>query len=201
VGRSHNGIAEIEGITEQQRAAFSRRLTEIDQYMEEHGLSGPEARQIAAVRTRHAKDYDVTPAELAPGWRTRGAELGLDADAIADVLNRGEFRAVGTTRNSPSCRTSSARTGSCCRRRHSIVVTSSAASRARQQGVTGEEIEVRNLNAAARALIEDEGRLGPARLKLPGGEFVAGSRRRTCQGGQDRLRPLAEPAVHANLRS
>ena len=72
---------------------------------------------------------------------------------------------------------------------------------AAQQGVTGEEIEVRNLNAAARALMEDEGRLGPARLKLPGGEFAAGDRRRTCQGGQDRLRPLAEPAVHANLRS
>jgi conjugative relaxase-like TrwC/TraI family protein len=77
-GRVHNGIAEIDGITEEQRAAFSRRSSEIDAHMEEHGLSGPEARQIAAVRTRHAKDYDVTPAELAPECRlpARGTRCG-----------------------------------------------------------------------------------------------------------------------------
>ena len=94
-GCVHNGIAEVDGITEEQRAAFSRRSSEIDAYLEEHGLLGPEARQIAAVRTRHAKDYDVTPAELAPEWRTRAASLGLDRDAISKVLDRNEFRALG----------------------------------------------------------------------------------------------------------
>src|SRR4051812_38662451 len=34
--------------------------------------------------------------------------------------------------------------------------------------------EARDLNAAARALMDDAGRLGPERLELPGGEFAAG---------------------------
>jgi conjugative relaxase-like TrwC/TraI family protein len=94
-GRTHNGIAEIDGITADQRAAFSRRSTEIDAYMDKHGLHGPHARQVAAVRTREAKDYEVTPAELAPEWRERAATLGLDRHALRALLDRGPFRALG----------------------------------------------------------------------------------------------------------
>jgi conjugative relaxase-like TrwC/TraI family protein len=94
-GQTHNGIAELEGISAEQRATFSRRSIEIDAYLEARGLSGPEARHVAAVRTREAKDYDVTPAELAPEWRERAAALGLDREALGAVLDRVTFRALG----------------------------------------------------------------------------------------------------------
>jgi conjugative relaxase-like TrwC/TraI family protein len=141
-GRVHNGIAEIDGITDEQRAAFSRRSTEIDAYMDEHGLSGPEARQIAAVRTRQAKDYDVTPAAAAPEWRTRGTALGLDRDAIAEVLDRGEFRALGTDTKQSIARELLGPNGltlqaSTFDRRDVVCAFASAA----QQGVTREDIE------------------------------------------------------------
>jgi conjugative relaxase-like TrwC/TraI family protein len=94
-GQTHNGIAELDGISAEQRAAFSRRSMEIDAYVEKRGLSGPEARHLAAVRTRETKDYDVTPAELAPGWRERAAAMGLHREALQAVLDRGTFRALG----------------------------------------------------------------------------------------------------------
>jgi hypothetical protein len=63
--------------------------------VEKRGLSGSEARHVAAVRTREAKDYDVTPAQLAPEWRERAAALGLDREALGAVLDCGTFRPLG----------------------------------------------------------------------------------------------------------
>ena len=110
--------------------------------MEEHGLSGPEARQIAAVRTREAKDYGVTPAELAPEWRERGAAVGLDRAALAAALDRGEFRGLGAdTRQAIAHELVGARgltlQASSFDRRDVVCAFASSA----QQGATREEIE------------------------------------------------------------
>ena len=77
-GRAHNGIADLSGFSTEQLQAFSTRAGEIDAYLVEHGWSGAEARQIAALRTREAKDYEVTPEMLLPEWRERARAVGLD---------------------------------------------------------------------------------------------------------------------------
>jgi conjugative relaxase-like TrwC/TraI family protein len=68
-GRTHNGIAELGGINPEQRATFSRRATEIEAYMEEHGLQAPRharSRQSERVRPR-------TTRSPRPSWRRSGA--------------------------------------------------------------------------------------------------------------------------------
>jgi hypothetical protein len=55
-------------------------------------LSGAAARQVAALRTRESKDFDVTPAQLAPEWRTRAAGLGLDEPALQSLLGHHQRR-------------------------------------------------------------------------------------------------------------
>ena len=91
-GRAHNGIADIEGFTSEQLRVFSTRAGEIDAYLVEHGWSGAEARQIAALRTREAKAYDVTPEMLLPEWRERARALGLDDAALRAMLDREPYR-------------------------------------------------------------------------------------------------------------
>src|SRR4051794_10879404 len=83
-----NGIADIEGISHEAIRAFSRRSAEIDEYLAERGQSGAAARQVAALRTRERKDYQVTPAQLAPEWRARSAGLGLDEVALRSLLDQ-----------------------------------------------------------------------------------------------------------------
>ena len=75
-GRAHNGIADVSGVSAEQLQAFSTRAGEIDAYLVEYGWSGAEARQVAALRTREAKDYDVTPEVLLPELSLSGAEAG-----------------------------------------------------------------------------------------------------------------------------
>ena len=91
-GRAHNGIADLSGFTAEQLQAFSTRAGEIDAYLAEHGWSGAEARQIAALRTREAKDYDVTPEMLVPEWRERARAVGLDDRALRAMLDREPYR-------------------------------------------------------------------------------------------------------------
>jgi conjugative relaxase-like TrwC/TraI family protein len=80
--RPVNGIADIKGVMERVLDAFSRRSHEIDAYVRRRGEASAAARQVAAVRTREAKDYGVTPAELQPEWVRRAAELGLTPERV-----------------------------------------------------------------------------------------------------------------------
>jgi conjugative relaxase-like TrwC/TraI family protein len=91
-GRAHNGIADVGGFSAAQLRAFSTRAGEIDVYMVEHGWGGGEARQIAALRTREAKDYDVAPEMLLPEWRERARAVGLDDPTLRAVLDRERYR-------------------------------------------------------------------------------------------------------------
>jgi conjugative relaxase-like TrwC/TraI family protein len=92
------GIAEIEGVSAPVRRAFSRRRREIEAYTGVRGATSRAARQIAAYRTRQAKDYEVTPALLAPEWRARADRLGLDRDAITRLLGRNRLRPIAPPR-------------------------------------------------------------------------------------------------------
>ena len=71
------GVAEIEGVSERVRRAFSTRRAEIEEAMARVGSSGRDAAQVAALATRRAKDRSLTPEELRTEWVERAARLGL----------------------------------------------------------------------------------------------------------------------------
>ena len=106
-----NGIADVAGVSPAVRRAFSRRRVEIEAEMARRGATSAGAAQVAALATRRAKDYRVTPERLAPEWRERAAALGLDARGGARHRRAGEVRELDAVR-STSCWTGSAgRTG------------------------------------------------------------------------------------------
>src|SRR4051794_33516355 len=51
--------------------AFSQRRADIEAELERRGASSAGAAQVAAVATRRAKDYGVSPEQLVPEWRQR----------------------------------------------------------------------------------------------------------------------------------
>ncbi|WP_121249673.1 MobF family relaxase [Solirubrobacter pauli] len=83
-----NGIADIRGVPQDVLDAFSQRSHEIDAYLRQRGQASAAARQVAAVRTREAKDYGVTPAQLLPEWRDRAARLSLTPQRVQGLLGR-----------------------------------------------------------------------------------------------------------------
>ena len=93
-----NGSADIDGIGGNVIRAFSKRRAEIEALVGEERASNGKAAQTAAVMTRNAKDYRVTPNDLVPEWRDRAARLGLDEQALAGVLDRTAYRATTAER-------------------------------------------------------------------------------------------------------
>jgi conjugative relaxase-like TrwC/TraI family protein len=81
-----NGIAEIEGFTDEQLRHFSTRRQEI---LEAAG-AGASARslQVATLATREAKDRDLTTESLREIWREKGEEVGLNRESVRSVLGR-----------------------------------------------------------------------------------------------------------------
>src|SRR3954466_4976115 len=75
-GPVRNGIADIDGVPANVLRAFSRRRADIEAEFERRGASSAGAAQVAALATRRAKDYGVSPKLLLPEWRQRAAELG-----------------------------------------------------------------------------------------------------------------------------
>jgi conjugative relaxase-like TrwC/TraI family protein len=84
----HNGVAEITGIDDDVLKHFSRRSQEIRERMTRVGGRSAHAAEIAALETRRAKDYNVPTDRLREEWRSRAAEVGLDRDQLAAVLDR-----------------------------------------------------------------------------------------------------------------
>ena len=73
-----NGPWELDGYTREQVMAFSERRRQIEEKMEELGVSGPKAAQLVTLATRQSKEqYDEH--ELKAEWKTRAAEYGIDA--------------------------------------------------------------------------------------------------------------------------
>jgi conjugative relaxase-like TrwC/TraI family protein len=87
-----DGRFELEGYTRDQVMAFSSRRQQIEQKMEQLGVSGAKAAQIVTLSTRQAKEhYDEN--ELKAEWKERAAEYGIDARQLLwEALGRGDLR-------------------------------------------------------------------------------------------------------------
>ncbi|WP_248105709.1 MobF family relaxase [Aciditerrimonas ferrireducens] len=81
------GRADLVGFEPRALACFSQRSRQI---AEELARAGPGASpEVAARRTRAAKDPGVQLADLLPGWQARAAAVGLTGDWLSAVLEAG----------------------------------------------------------------------------------------------------------------
>jgi TrwC relaxase len=87
-GAIRNGIADLVGVAPSVRRAFSRRRADIEAEMARRGTTSAGAAQVAALATRRAKAYGVTPEQLVPEWRERASALGLDAAAVRELVGQ-----------------------------------------------------------------------------------------------------------------
>ncbi|HWB70459.1 MAG TPA: MobF family relaxase, partial [Solirubrobacterales bacterium] len=87
-----NGYADLAGIGRPVIDHFSQRRAEIVAAMAERGTSSPAAAEVAAYRTRDAKDYGVDPDTQREEWIARAAEYDLTAESIDRMLARGRRR-------------------------------------------------------------------------------------------------------------
>jgi conjugative relaxase-like TrwC/TraI family protein len=81
-----NGHADLAGIPRSAIDAFSRRRGEIVAEMERRGTSSAAAAEVAAYRTREAKDYGVDPDRQRADWRAGAAEFHLTEANIARLV-------------------------------------------------------------------------------------------------------------------
>ena len=88
------GRADVAGVGEEARQAFSRRSAEIAAHLEGRGLDrredrpSPRAATVAALATRADKNPTVSVAELRPSWHERARAAGLGPRRIEAVLGR-----------------------------------------------------------------------------------------------------------------
>jgi Ti-type conjugative transfer relaxase TraA len=80
-----NGISDIIGIDREVVWEFSQRRQQIEDHLDERGLTSARAAQIAAYATRQAKDPTVTVDDLLPEWRVRAAAFGIDERTLDNV--------------------------------------------------------------------------------------------------------------------
>lgn len=88
------GYADIEGFSRQVIRAFSKRRGEIEAAVGKDAGESPKAAQTAALMTRKAKDYGVTPEGLLPEWRQRAEGLRLTSKVLGGTLGRAAYRAT-----------------------------------------------------------------------------------------------------------
>ena len=82
------GAADIEGISRDVIAAFSKRRAEVESLLAERTDATGRQREVAALTTRQAKDYSVSPQKLLPEWRAKAEEMGLTNEALEGCLGR-----------------------------------------------------------------------------------------------------------------
>jgi conjugative relaxase-like TrwC/TraI family protein len=87
-----NGYADLAGIDRPVIDHFSQRRAEIVEAMAERGTSSAAAAEVAAYRTRDAKDYAVNPDTQRAEWMSRAAEFDLTPDSIDRMLSRARRR-------------------------------------------------------------------------------------------------------------
>ncbi|HET8955092.1 MAG TPA: MobF family relaxase [Solirubrobacterales bacterium] len=81
-----NGYADLEWVADSVLEHFSRRRAEIVAEMAQRGTSSPSAAEVAAYRTREAKECDVDPDTQRSGWRAQAAEFDLTPGRIDEWL-------------------------------------------------------------------------------------------------------------------
>jgi conjugative relaxase-like TrwC/TraI family protein len=84
----HNGYAEIDGIDRRLLEGFSKRRAEIEEAMARRGEDSARAAQVAAHRTRTAKEYGIDPQTLEERWHNEAQELSFDPRDLVTVLDR-----------------------------------------------------------------------------------------------------------------
>jgi conjugative relaxase-like TrwC/TraI family protein len=94
-GEVRNGYADLAGIDREVIEHFSQRRMEILAAMAERGVDSAAAAEVAAYRTREAKDYGVDVDERRAEWIARAAEFELSADSIEELLGRAQAREPG----------------------------------------------------------------------------------------------------------
>jgi len=82
------GAADIEGVDRSVIRAFSKRRAEVQAVLVERGAATGREREMAAVTTRKAKDYSVSPQLLLPQWRDKADRLGLTHEVLERTLER-----------------------------------------------------------------------------------------------------------------
>jgi len=87
-GEVRNGHADLAAIERPVIEHFSQRRMEIVEAMAERGVASAAAAEVAAYRTRDAKDYGVDVDERREEWISRAAEFDLSAESIDEMLSR-----------------------------------------------------------------------------------------------------------------
>ncbi len=85
-GEVENGHADLLGFDRDLIEHFSRRRGEIVDYLTERGVWSAKAAEVAAYRTRAAKDYGVDADRQAAEWVARAAEFGLTPESIREMI-------------------------------------------------------------------------------------------------------------------
>jgi conjugative relaxase-like TrwC/TraI family protein len=88
----HNGYAEIEGMDSRLLEVFSKRRAEIEAALAERGEDSARAAQVAAHRTRAAKEYGVDAQMLHDRWAGEAADLGVHPAVLEALLGWGRRR-------------------------------------------------------------------------------------------------------------
>lgn len=96
-GEIRNGYADLAEIGRPVIEHFSQRRMEIVAALAERGFDSAAAAEVAAYRTRDAKDYGVDVDERRAEWIARAAEFDLSAETIDDLLSRSQPHEPTTT--------------------------------------------------------------------------------------------------------
>lgn len=93
------GIAEIVGFPPELLSTFSTRREQIERAMDERGVSGPEAAQVACLATRPAKAPSEPDGRLRDRWASRAGDAGFHPGrVIASALGRARAPAAPSMR-------------------------------------------------------------------------------------------------------
>ena len=84
IERGKSGAPEIKGYSSEYLEASSQRSQKIREHMEQAGVSGPEAAQIAAHATREGKQ-NLTPQEVLEAHRKMAAEFGNEPQRVVEA--------------------------------------------------------------------------------------------------------------------
>ncbi|MDQ3691704.1 MAG: relaxase domain-containing protein, partial [Chloroflexota bacterium] len=87
-----HGVAEVVGVSDDMRRAFSRRRAEIVAEMQRLGVHSGEGARVATLTTRKAKPTGISEAELRAEWRQRARDHRFDLSAVPRVPRKPELR-------------------------------------------------------------------------------------------------------------
>src|SRR5882757_4724169 len=91
-GEVVNGYADLLCFSREEIEHFSQRRMEIIERLAELGINTAAAAEVAAYRTREAKDYGVSYDNQRADWIARGAEFGISEGSIGRAISASPAR-------------------------------------------------------------------------------------------------------------